>query len=296
MPSFSRFAVLFGAVTVAAAWMFHARAADKPEAYSGPAVTVVKARKGCFSDEVAINGILTAREEIVVLPEREGLQITAVSVEAGDIVRTGQALARLTPIDTSQGSSPVIVQSPVGGIVLKSSAILGTMASARAEPMFSIIAYGEFELLAQLSAKHLAKLSVGQTAKIDVIGGGEVTGRVRIISGAVDGVSQMGSVRVFIGVNPRLRVGAFAHALVKTGESCGPAIPLSALLYDQDSTVIAMVRSDRVEMRPVSVGVMSQGEVEIRDGLAEGDLVVARAGAFLRDGDRVRPVLAEGKK
>jgi hypothetical protein len=30
--------------------------------------------------------------------------------------------------------------------------------------------------------------------------------------------------------------------------------------------------------------------VEIVDGLAEGEVVIARSGTFLRDGDEVRPV------
>jgi HlyD family secretion protein len=37
---------------------------------------------------------------------------------------------------------------------------------------------------------------------------------------------------------------------------------------------------------------MYGGQVEIRDGLTEGDMVVARAGALLREGDPVRPVTA----
>ena len=37
---------------------------------------------------------------------------------------------------------------------------------------------------------------------------------------------------------------------------------------------------------------MSGGQIEIRDGLTEGDDVVARAGALLREGDPVRPVMA----
>jgi len=37
---------------------------------------------------------------------------------------------------------------------------------------------------------------------------------------------------------------------------------------------------------------MSGGQVEIRDGLVEGDVVVARAGALLREGDPVRPVMS----
>jgi HlyD family secretion protein len=42
----------------------------------------------------------------------------------------------------------------------------------------------------------------------------------------------------------------------------------------------------------VTAGIRDGGRVEILDGLAEGDLVVARAGAFVRDGDRINPVLA----
>jgi len=42
------------------------------------------------------------------------------------------------------------------------------------------------------------------------------------------------------------------------------------------------------------VGLTEGGDVEIRDGLGEGEAVVMRAGAFLRDGDRVRPAVAQG--
>jgi hypothetical protein len=41
---------------------------------------------------------------------------------------------------------------------------------------------------------------------------------------------------------------------------------------------------------------MSGGQVEIRSGLNEGDDVVARAGALLREGDPVRPVTAAAGK
>jgi hypothetical protein len=34
-------------------------------------------------------------------------------------------------------------------------------------------------------------------------------------------------------------------------------------------------------------------DLEIRAGLAEGEAVVMRAGSFLRDGDRVRAILAK---
>jgi len=59
--------------------------------------------------------------------------------------------------------------------------------------------------------------------------------------------------------------------------------------------VVQVVRRHRVETRRVEVGLMSGGQIEIRDGLVEGDVVVARAGALLREGDPVRPVTASAE-
>ena len=53
-----------------------------------------------------------------------------------------------------------------------------------------------------------------------------------------------------------------------------------------------VVREGHVETRTVATGLASEGQVQIGKGLAEGDLVVLRAGAFLRDGDPVRPIPA----
>ena len=66
-------------------------------------------------------------------------------------------------------------------------------------------------------------------------------------------------------------------------------MPLTAVLYGSAGTVVQVVRRARIETKRVEVGLMSGGQIEIRDGLAEGDIVVARAGALLREGDPVRP-------
>ncbi|MDB5521327.1 MAG: efflux transporter, family, subunit [Tardiphaga sp.] len=74
-------------------------------------------------------------------------------------------------------------------------------------------------------------------------------------------------------------------------------MPLTSVLYGSAGTVVQVVRRDRVETRRVEIGLMSAGQVEIREGLTDGDIVVARAGALLREGDHVRPIIAtaEGK-
>ena len=82
------------------------------------------------------------------------------------------------------------------------------------------------------------------------------------------------------------------RALIKTGQSCGISVPLTAILYGTAGTVVQVVRRARVETKRVEVGLMSAGQVEIKEGIQEGDIVVARAGALLREGDPVRPVTA----
>jgi hypothetical protein len=67
------------------------------------------------------------------------------------------------------------------------------------------------------------------------------------------------------------------------------------VLYGSAGTVVQVVRHARIETKRVQVGLMSGGQVEIREGLNEGDIVVARAGAILREGDPVRPVTAEAE-
>jgi multidrug efflux pump subunit AcrA (membrane-fusion protein) len=268
--------------------------AEKPgaSAYNGAAVTVVRAKRSCFAETISVSGMLVPREAVAVRPEREGLQISQVLVDAGETVTSGQVLARLVPPDTLPNSPQAVqVQSPVAGIVLKVDATIGTTASAKAAPLFQIIARGEFELQGELPAKQLSKLSAGQVAKISVAGASEVAGRVRSIAATVDGGTQLGQVNIFIGSDARLRVGAFGRGQIVIAQSCNVAIPLSAVLYSQDTAVVAVVRNDRVETRQVAVGYLAEGDAEIREGLAEGDLVVAKAGALFREGDRVRPFL-----
>ena len=73
-----------------------ARAADEPTPPEGPAVTVLKAAKSCFYNIVEVSGMIIAREETSVRPERPGLKVTEVLAEAGDTITAGQVLARLT--------------------------------------------------------------------------------------------------------------------------------------------------------------------------------------------------------
>ena len=254
-------------------------------------VTVVKVKNMCFADTLQVTGVVTPREEILVRPDREGLQISRVLVETGDTVVSGQVLARLTQSEGQQGSGAT-VQAPAAGIISFKAATVGALASARAEPLFRIATNGEMEFLAETPIKNFAKLEPNQSAKVEIVGVGALEGKVRHISTTINPTMQLGEVRLFIGRDPRLRVGAFGRATIETSRRCGAAVPFSAILYGRGGTIVQMVRDGRIETRPVTVGLLAVGQAEIRREVAEGELVVSRAGAFVRDGDRVRAILA----
>ena len=270
-----------------------ALAAEEPDAPKGAAVTVLTAKKSCFSDIVEVSGIVIPREETFVRPERPGLKVSEILAEAGDTVTAGQTLARLTLPE----GGVVTVQAPVAGLISASSAVVGANASGKGEALFSIIARSEFDLVGLVPTQAIAKLAVNQPARIKVIGAGEVDGKVRRVATTVEPNSQLGQVFISVTTNRRLLVNSSGRALITTGKSCNNvAVPLTAVLYGSAGTVVQVVKRQRVETRRVEVGLMSGGLLEIREGINDGDVVVARAGALLREGDPVRPVTSADAK
>jgi len=269
------------------------RAADEADAPRGPAVTVLKATKSCFSNLVEVSGIVMPREETTVRPERLGLKVADVMADAGDTVTAGQTLARL---NLPEGGS-INVTAPVAGIISVANAVVGAFASGKGEPLFNIIARSEYDLVGLVPTADLARLQVKQPATVRVIGvTGDIDGQVRRIAPTVEPAVQLGQAFIGLTTNRRLLVNSAARAQIKIGQSCNVAVPLTAVQYGSAGTVVQVVKRQRIETKRVEIGLMSGGQIEIRDGLTEGEEVVARAGALFREGDAVRPVAEASAK
>jgi HlyD family secretion protein len=270
-----------------------ARADDDASAGKGETVTVIKAMKTSFSNIVEVSGFIMPRDraENQIRPERMGLKVSDVLAEAGDTVTAGQTLARLS---LPEGGS-IVVQAPVSGLVTTANATVGGIASGKGEPLFGIMAHTDYDFVGAVSTEDLPKLASNQQANVKVVGAGEIEGTVRSIGPTVDRGGQLGQVFITINnpTNRRLLLNASGRAQIKTAQSCGIAVPITAVLYGTGGTVVQVVKGDRIETQRVELGLMSGGQVEIRDGITEGDDIVARAGALLREGDLVRPITAD---
>ena len=183
------------------------------------------------------------------------------------------------------------IRAPEGGIVNRRTARVGATATAVGEPLFRLIARGEIELEGEVPETALGRLKVGDPARLDLDDGRRLVGKVRRVYPEVDRATRLGKVRIRLGDDPSLRIGAFARGSVEVARRSGVSVPVSSLLYTADGGAsLLVVRDGRVEARAVKPGLSAEGFTELREGIAAGESVVARAGSFLRDGDRVRPV------
>ncbi|HLQ19978.1 MAG TPA: efflux RND transporter periplasmic adaptor subunit, partial [Tabrizicola sp.] len=134
----------------------------------------------------------------------------------------------------------------------------------------------------------------GQKARLRAVGmAGVMEGTVRLVEPAIDPVTRLGRARITVDSdNASLRTGMFVEAEILAAESEGLAIPVTALGSSSAGTTVMRVTDGVVERVAVKTGIRDGGLVEITEGLNQGDLVVTKAGAFVRDGDRINPVPA----
>jgi len=263
------------------------------EADSLPAaqVIVVRAVSACFSAAIHVTGFLVARTEAVVTFDTPGYKIAEVLAGEGDRVTAGQVLVRLTPL-SGESSNTTTLKAPAAGVVTRSTAaIAATASSLPGEPLFRIAVDNEIELEAEIPSIHVPALSSGQGARIRIEDSLELSGRVRLVPASVDQKTQLGRARLSLERASQLRLGMFAQATIDANRSCGISVPRSAVTYRTEGTSVQIVRENVIATRRVKIGFHSDTDTEIRDGLREGDTVVANAGSSLRDGDRVKPIV-----
>ncbi len=72
---------------------------------AGMTVTVVRAARHCFPDQLKLSGFVVPSEELLVRPETEGFRVSEILVEDGQQVSQDQILAKLVRADDPKSPS-----------------------------------------------------------------------------------------------------------------------------------------------------------------------------------------------
>lgn len=210
----------------------------------------------------------------------------AITVAEADIKVVDSQIA-----DTDLRLARTDVKSPVTGTISVRNAQIGAIATGAGQPLFTVIRDGQIELVADVPEVQILRLKPGQKAAISVAGSTQpLMGFVRLVSPVVDPVSRLGAVHIALDDDAAARAGMYGNAAVTVTEASGIALPLSAITTEQGVTTVRKVTDGTVQMVEIKTGIQDGAFIQVTEGLSEGDKVVAKAGVFVRDGDRINPV------
>src|SRR5439155_21497958 len=118
----------------------------------------------------------------------------------------------------------------------------GRGAWPQVEALFSIRARGEYDLVGLVPTEDIPKVALNQPATIRIIGAGDIDGKIRRVAPTVEPNGQLGQAFIGITTNRRLAGNTSGRALIKTGQSCRVAVPLTAVQYGTADSAVQVVR------------------------------------------------------
>ncbi|MCB1445993.1 MAG: efflux RND transporter periplasmic adaptor subunit [Rhizobiaceae bacterium] len=186
------------------------------------------------------------------------------------------------------------VKTTVGGVISARTAKIGAIAAGAGNPLFTIIRDNAIELNADVAEGDLLKLKPGQKVNMTVAGTStRVEGTVRTVDPVINATTRLGTVKISIDDPDIARIGMYASAEVIVSERKVLSLPLTAVTAEDGGMVVRRVVDGVVTMTKVGTGVQDGDFVEIAEGLKAKDIVVEKAGAYVRNGDRVSPVFSQ---
>ena len=158
-------------------------------------------------------------------------------------------------------------------------------------PILRLVDPASLWVAARVDESVVARVQVGQAARVRLRSGEVLAGRIARIALQSDAATRELEVFVAFDQRPaRLAVDLEAEVRIDVGRDEGLVVPLAALTHDRGGHQgVLQVVDGRTRFVPVIAGAARDGRLLVREGLAAGDVVVARAQGAVAN-QRVRPV------
>jgi len=179
--------------------------------------------------------------------------------------------------------------APTTGVVMQKRVIEGQMARA-GEELYRIADLTNIWVIADVAEQDLGLVQVGAPATVTFrsFPGRSFEGRVTFILHELEMATRTAKVRIEV-ENPDhiIRHEMFADVEIgaRAGEAARLVVPTSAVIDSGNRQVVIVAKGEgRFQPRPVKLGMRSGDQVEILDGVTEGEEVVTSAN-FLIDAE-----------
>jgi len=265
---------------------------------------VVPVRLVNFGADWSAFGWIAADDDLttVILPTASGT-VSQVYTSVGQSVAKDAPLfairteaAKASPADAPSTTQEIVV-APVAGVVTQFDATVGqvvkTTKPGAATKVASIADLSSVWLVAEIDENDARPLRHGQAVEVrpTALGGRVYKGLLSTIS-PVDPDTRRATARIVVeNADGGLKLGMLAQFSLSTaGDSGTLAVPEGAVLFENDSARVFVVRdersvrdvsSTRLAARAIRTGRVRDGMVEVVEGLALGENVESTDGLFV---------------
>jgi RND family efflux transporter MFP subunit len=178
----------------------------------------------------------------------------------------------------------------MSGSVDKRQVDAGTLVSP-ATPLCTIVRTDPAMVVVNVPEAEIGLLRVGSDALVTASAGMvSLQGRVERVAPTVDMATRTMTAEIVIpNADGALRPGMYTDVELLIEEKPDVVLaPEQALVRREGRTEVMVVKEGVAYATPVEVGIVSEGQAEVLEGVAVGDLVVVRGQYLLNDGDQVR--------
>lgn len=216
------------------------------------------------------------------------------SLSESDFAKVGFGLqqARAQEKLHAKNLSDTKLYAPISGVMLKKLAEVGEIVGT-GTPLFVISDIRTVKVNAYIPESELHNIKLGQEAKVLVSSLSETfTGKVTEVGSAADAASRAFTIRISLS-NPKLliRPGMIAEVTLASNQSKKALVlPTEAVLHDQDNQSYVFVADPvrRIALkRKVSIGQLTDNQIEITSGITENERVVTGGQNKLTDGTSI---------
>jgi Cu(I)/Ag(I) efflux system membrane fusion protein len=225
---------------------------------------------------------VTGSGEELVAAARERLKLWDIpDAEIAELERTRQPKKALT------------LYSPISGVVTQKSVVQGMRVNPGDMP-YEVTDLSEVWVLADAYELDLPRVRVGLHATFtSKATGNSYEGRVAFIDPLLDPKTRTAKVRMtFSNSKGELRPETFGEVVLQTPARDAVRIPADAVVNSGTKQVVFLSLGDgKFEPREVRAGVSDGNQVEVKEGVQEGDFVVTRANFLIDSESRLKAAL-----
>ncbi|SHG89134.1 efflux RND transporter periplasmic adaptor subunit [Pedobacter caeni] len=203
--------------------------------------------------------------------------------------------ARLRLQSSQRRVSDANIKSPINGIVNKKYIEVGAFVNAQGTQMFELVDVSKLKLKVSVNESQVANLKVGDQVQIksNVFPTDDYLGKITFIAAKAD-ASLNFPIEIMVENNKKntIKAGMYGTAIFKfPSQAPSLTIPRGSFVGSVSSNQIFVLgEGNKAVLRKVVAGRILGENVEILDGLKEGETVITSGQINLIDGTPVAPV------